>query len=104
MFTLTSLASPAHSASRRELVQSLVSVIAMIISPAKKVLTGALNLLPSVCQGSQLDTPCMEAQATGANGQHPSSHSQVGGGSCPFASKYLSRHVLNKVDIYPLGK
>ena len=62
LFTLTSLASPAHSG--RDLVQSLVSVIAMIISPAKKVLTGALNLLPSVCQGSQLDTPCMEVQAT----------------------------------------
>ena len=71
MFTLTSLASPAHSARRGgggddDLVQSLVSVIAMIISPAKKVLTGALNLLPSVCQGSQLDTPCMEAPAADA--------------------------------------
>ena len=66
LFMLTSLASPAHSGSQRELVKSLVSVIAMIISPAKKVLTGALNLLPSVCQGSQLDTPCMEAQAASA--------------------------------------
>ena len=36
LFTLTSVAFPAHSASWRELFQSLVSVIAMIISPAKE--------------------------------------------------------------------